>query len=127
LTGQNLEGPTNAFDTTFWETANKQNDEQATRGLRDRWTRPDATGVVVYNDPSQGLKFGDVFVNGKKQGNMREGYAGLDPATSQDLLARLTLKREVWAKAYEAEAGRPMSAAGTVAEEIAKVEKANTE
>lgn len=126
-TGQNLEGPTNAFDTTFWKKAREQDEAQGDRGLRDRWTRPDATGVVMYNDAEQDLAFGDVFVDGKKQGNMRAGYAGLDPEQSRQMLARLALPREVWAKAYETESGKPMTGAGTVDEELKRVESENTE
>ena len=48
LTGQNMEGTNNAFDTTFWNTATQQDNEQRERGgLRGRWTRPDATGLVT--------------------------------------------------------------------------------
>lgn len=127
LTGQNMEGTNNAFDTDFWNTATRQDEEQRTRGMGDRWTRKDATGVVVYNDESRGLRFGDVFLNGQKQGNLRDGYAGLDREQSNQMLARMVLPREVWAKAYESESGKPLTFAGNVDEEIAKVERTNTD
>ena len=128
LTGQNMEGTNNAFDTTFWNTAAKQDDEQRERGgLRGRWDRPDATGLVVYNDQAKGLRFGDVFVDGKKAGNIREGYGGLSEAQADEILARATLPREVIAKAYESMAGKPATMAGSLREELDKVERANTE
>lgn len=127
LTGQNLEGTSNAFDTTFWETAAKQDREQSTRGMDQRWTRPDATGVAVYNDEANGIRFGDVFLNGQKQGNLREGYAGVDREQGNEMLARMVLPREVWAKAYETEAGKPLTFAGSVEEELNRAERENTE
>lgn len=127
LTGQNMEGPNNAFDTDFWNTATQQDKESQTQGLGERWTRPDATGVVVYNDPSKGLKFGDVYANGELQGNLRDGYAGVTRDQGNEMLARLTLPREVWAKSYEQQAGKPLTAAQDLDKEIARVEKENTE
>lgn len=127
LTGQNMEGTHNAFDTTFWETARKQDEESATQGLGQRWSRPDATGVVLYNDEKQGLRFGDVWLDGQKQGNLREGYAGFTKEQSNEILARIALPREVWAKAYETEAGRPLTWAKDLDGELARVERENTE
>ena len=128
LTGQNMEGTNNAFDTTFWNTATQQDNEQRERGgLRGRWDRPDATGLVVYNDQAKGLRFGDVFVDGKNVGNVREGYGGLSEAQADEILARATLPREVIAKAYESMAGKPATMSGSLREELDKVERANTE
>ena len=36
LTGQNLEGPNNAFDTTFFDTAKRQDKESRTWGMGER-------------------------------------------------------------------------------------------
>lgn len=127
LTGQNLEGTSNAFDTSFWETAARQDREASSQGMDMRWKRADATGVAVYNDEANGIRFGDVFLNGQKQGNLREGYAGVDRNQGNEMLARMVLPREVWSKAYESEAGKPLTFAGSVEQELAKVERENTE
>lgn len=133
LTGQNLEGVTNAFDETFWRTATEQDREaeEDPRNMARRWSRPDATGVVVYDHAPSGLAFGDVFVNGVKQGNLLEGYQGATKEQGTEIMARLVLPREVWAKAYESEAadsavpgmGRALTLAGSVEEELAKERK----
>lgn len=126
-TGQNQYGPNNAFDTEFWNEATRQDQEQSTRGMADRWTRPDATGVAVYNDEANGVRFGDVYLRGQKQGNLRDGYAGMDAAASNQLLARLTLPRETVARAYQTENGKPLTFAKPLDEELARVERENTE
>src|SRR5690606_13867742 len=95
LTGQNHEGRHNAFDTDFWEAHTRQYEEQRERGLRGRFTRADATGVATYNDPTEGIAFGDVFLDGKKQGNIYAGYAGLQESDADQMMARLVLPREV--------------------------------
>lgn len=137
LTGQDMYSTANAFDTTFFATARAQDEEAQAPGARmgDRWTRKDATGVVVYNDPDKGLKFGDVFLDGVKQGNLREGYAGMDKTQGEEMLARMVLPREVWAKAYESQAlneeapgwGERLTRARSVSEELDAVAKKNTE
>lgn len=133
-TGQNPAGANNAFDTAFWDMATRQDEEQAQRGMTDRWTRPDATGVAVYNDEDQGVRFGDVYLNGQKQGNLREGYAGMDQQASNQLLARLTLPRETWERAYRSENGEPLQfiaqgeeGEGPLAGELDRVEVENTQ
>jgi hypothetical protein len=115
-TGQNLTSTGNAFDTDFWEAAARQDKEQTT--LTGRWSRPDATGVVTYDNASEGVEFGDVFVQGQKVGNAYKGYAGLTNADADEVMARLVLPREVWAKAYESEAGKPLTFAGNLSDEI---------
>src|SRR3954464_10526032 len=50
LTGQNMTGTNNAFDTTFFQTQTQQDEESATQGLGQRWKRKDATGIVGYDD-----------------------------------------------------------------------------
>lgn len=115
-TGQNLEGTENAFDTNFWNARNIQEQEQKT--LQGRWDRPDATGIVTYDSEREGNRFGDVYQNGRKVGNMYEGYAGMTTRDADEIMARLILPRETWAKAYETEAGRPLTFAGDLSDEI---------
>jgi hypothetical protein len=115
-TGQNLESTGNAFDTDFWEASARQDAEQKT--LTGRWARPDATGVVTYDNAGEGVEFGDVFVQGQKQGNVYRGYAGMTNNDADEVMARLVLPREVWARAYESEAGKPLTFAGSLSDEI---------
>ena len=127
LRGQNMEGPNNAFDTTFWKTATRQNEEANAQPMGERWRRPDATGLVVYDDRKSGLEFGDVYLNGQKQGNIFKGYGGFTDAQAYEIAARNVLSREAWARAYETEAGRPMTLSGTVVEEVEKERRKRTE
>lgn len=123
-TGQNLEGTKNAFDTSFWELSAAQDAEQKT--VNGRWQRPDATGIVTYDSDREGVKFGDVFDGGTKVGNMYEGYAGMTTSDSDEIMARLILPREVWAKAYETEAGKPLTLTGNLSHEIQRQRDLNT-
>lgn len=115
-TGQNLEGTSNAFDTNFWDVAQRQDSEQTT--MAGRWKRPDATGISVYDSEQEGVEFGDVFVGGEKAGNVYRGYGGMTNTDADEIMARLTLPREVWAKAYESESGKPLTFAGSLSEEV---------
>lgn len=128
-TGQNLAGPRNAFDTDFWNTANAQ-DEQARQEKQDlsyRWSRPDRTGVVTYDSAAQGLTFGDVYSNGRYQGNIYNGYAGLGRDDADEMMARMILPREVWANAYKQQAGRPGTLSPGLHEEIARARQERSE
>ena len=45
-----------------------------------------ATGVVTWDDDKKGLKFGDIFINGKKQGNV---YDTFDEKTANVMMSVL--------------------------------------
>ena len=127
VTGQNLEGTNNAFDTAWWDVARQQDAEQSQRGMRDRWTRSDATGIAVYDDVESGVKWGDVFSGGKRVGNLREGYAGFSKEQADDMLARIMLPAEVTKQAYAKSNGAMLTMTGSIGEEVAAQAKRNTE
>lgn len=115
-TGQNLEGPTNAFDEPFWRRMAQQDRAQTT--VAGRWKLPDATGVVTYDSDEEDVEFGDVFLDGDKVGNMYKGYGGMTETDSDQIMARLVLDPKVIAKAHERDAGRPGTLSAGLSAEI---------
>jgi hypothetical protein len=134
-TGQNTGGVRNAFDTDWWESANRQDREQTT--LLGRWSRPDADGIATYSFgqdevarpgmEKEVVKFGDVFSSGQKVGNIYEGYGGMTATDADEIMARLILPREVWAAAYETEAGKPLTFTGNLSDEIQRAATLRTQ
>lgn len=134
-TGQNLSGTENAFSNEWWDSAAAQDKEQTTQ--LGRWTREGANGIATYSYGQDGnvpagmqgerVRFGDVFVGGKNVGNVYEGYGGMTSTDADEIMARLVLPREVWAAAYETEAGRPLTFTGSLSEEIQREAQKQTE
>ena len=128
-TGQNLEGTNNAFDTDWWNRASEQDKAFQEAGQqKGRWSVPNATGIATHSFGQDGnvpaglegevVKFGDVFDNGAKVGNIYEGYGGMTVDDADEIMGRLVLPREVWAAAYQSEAGRGATMTGSLREEI---------
>ena len=137
-TGQNLSGPTNAFSNEWWDAARVQDEEWREKGeQRGRWDRSDAAGIATYSFGQDGevpsgmegekVRFGDVFSGGKVVGNVYEGYGGMTTKDADEIMARLVLPREVWAAAYETEAGQPLTFTGNLRQEIERAAAEQTE
>ena len=65
-----------------------------------------ATGVVTWDDEKKDLKFGDIFINGKKQGNV---YDTFDEKTANVMMSDFVLSREEKAREFEALRSNPES------------------
>ena len=83
----------NGWDTPFYQTFFKQQEEEAARNnLGNLYRREDFTGVVTYDGAkdAQGrtAKFGDMYDGGKLLGNVRELYSRPE---ADEILATLTL------------------------------------
>lgn len=96
-TGQNTEGINNGWSTPFFAKLIKQNEElSANGGLNTQFDRPDATGVVLWDHTSTTLDtpreyhFGDVYEDGKFQGNV---FKTFDQNTANMMMADIAFDR----------------------------------
>ena len=97
-TGGNIEDIENGWNTPFYDTMFKQRDEAAQAGtLNTLYERPDFTGIVT-TDTKGDKKFGDIFQNGQRQGNIYEDQ-GYDKVSADWIMGRLLLDKTVFAKA----------------------------
>lgn len=101
-TGGNIEDIENGWNTPFYDTMFKQRDEAAQAGtLNTLYERPDFTGIVT-TDTKGDKKFGDIFQNGQRQGNIYEDQ-GYDKVSADWIMGRLLLDKTVFAKAQTPE------------------------
>lgn len=125
--GQYVMGQGNGWDTRFMADSMKQFEEQQAKALEtgdfsvlyDRFDRDDATGVVAWDDPEKGLKFGDVYSEGKLVGNLYKDY---DRKTANLMMAEHVLDPETKQQIFS-----DMGRDGWLEEEITKVQAANTD
>ena len=111
--GANANGTENGWDTRFYNQMIRQTqawEQKAFDADRasvfysqfDPGAETDgygATGVVTWDDEKKGLKFGDIFVNGKKRGNV---YDTFDEKTANVMMGDFVLSREEKAQAFDA-------------------------
>lgn len=109
--GANAEGTENGWNTDFYNQMMRQTqyweqkafDEERSSlfySQFDPGANVDgyaATGVVTWDDERKDLTFGDIFVNGKKQGNV---YDTFDRQTADVMMSDFTLGREEKARAF---------------------------
>ncbi len=93
----------NGYDTPFYATMFRQQQEAADEGsLGDLYKRRDFTGIVTYDGQTDALnqqaKFGDVYESGRKVGNLYDQY---DKPTADNIMADLTLDPKTRAEAYK--------------------------
>lgn len=89
-TGGNTAGTRNGWDTEFFNTMVRQQNEAADAGQStlDLYGRSDFTGIIAA-DGAGSFKFGDVYENGKVTGNMLDGTAGFEKADALQVLGQL--------------------------------------
>ena len=84
LTGGQLGGMANGYDTPFYRTMFSQMEEAAAEGMSGKgvYARKDYTGIIGHDameDRKVGLeasgKFGDIFENGRRVGNLYDSYS----------------------------------------------------
>ena len=84
LTGGQLGGMANGFDTPFYRTMFSQMEEAAAEGMSGKgvYARKDYTGIIGHDameNRKVGLeasgKFGDIFENGRRVGNLYDSYS----------------------------------------------------
>ncbi|UVG34233.1 hypothetical protein SEA_HANNABELLA_27 [Microbacterium phage Hannabella] len=103
-TGGNIEDIENSWNTPFYQKYFEQIDESTKRGdLFNLYDRDDFTGVVTRDQKSQNTKhddykFGDIYQNGVKQGNLYDGTT-YDQHGADWIMGRLTLDSKVFAEA----------------------------
>ena len=124
--GANSKGTENGWDTNFYNLMMKQSDVWSQRafdedrasvffsqfdpGADTEGAKP--TGVVTWDDEKKDLRFGDIFVNGKKQGNV---YDTFDQKTADTMMSDFVLTREEKGREFKALRGDPDALAMAVA------------
>lgn len=105
-TGGQLGDQANGFDTPFYRTMFSQMEEESNQGRSagDLYGRKDYTGIVLHdamNGRSVGLesgaKFGDIFENGKRVGNIRTDFS---EAEGNIILSQLMFQPKEQAELY---------------------------
>ena len=119
----------NGYDTPFYATMFRQQQEAADAGeLGDLYRRKDFTGIVTYDGQkdaaNQDARFGDVYESGRKVGNLYDQY---DKPTADNIMADLTLDPQTRSKAYEALQGGHASAVSDEVERMRDQTTANNE
>lgn len=112
-TGANAGGTENGWNTDFYNQMIKQSNVWQQKAFdEDRasvfFSQFDpgadtdgykATGVVTWDDEKKDLRFGDIFVNGKKQGNV---YDTFDAKTADTMMSDFVMTREEKGREFEA-------------------------
>ena len=110
--GANAEGTENGWNTDFYNQMMRQTNVWEQKAFDenrasvffsqfDPGSQTDgykATGVVTWDDEKRGLRFGDIFVNGKKQGNV---YDTFDEKTANVMMSDFTMSREEKGRAFD--------------------------
>lgn len=118
--GANAKGTENGWNTDFYNQMIKQTNVWSQKAMDAErasvfYSQFDpgaetegygATGVVTWDDDKKGLKFGDIFVNGKKQGNV---YDTFDEKTANVMMSDFVLSREEKGREFEALRSNPES------------------
>lgn len=90
----------NGWNTPFYQQMFEQQREQQEKGdLHNLYGRQDYTGIATWDQTvgSRDVKFGDVYENGRKVGNLYEQY---DRPTADKMLAQLTLDADTQKRVY---------------------------
>ena len=94
--GANSESTRNGYDTKFYREFRDQQNAAVDKGtLATFFDQKDATGIVTYDQGRH--KFGDVYENGERVGNLYDTY---DESTADLILADLTLSSDVKLHAF---------------------------
>lgn len=101
LSGGNIASTQNGWNTDFvkrfwdsyWGSEEKPVDDQTRHNY---WDTPTATGVVLADQGQH--KFGDIYDNGKKQGNVYDAY---DEVTADLMMSQLVLSAQEQAAAKD--------------------------
>ena len=108
------------WNTPFYRKMFAQQNEEAAKGAAgDPYGRKDYTGVVTQD--VDGKKFGDVWEDGKRKGNLYDSY---DKDTADQMMAQLTLDPTTQRKVYAKQANDPEAISKAVQ---ARREEANKE
>jgi hypothetical protein len=117
-TGANAGGTENGWNTDFYNQMIKQSNVWQQKAFdEDRasvfFSQFDpgadtegykATGVVTWDDEKKDLRFGDIFVNGQKQGNV---YDTFDAKTADTMMSDFVMTREEKGREFEALRSNP--------------------
>lgn len=74
LTGQNLDGQENGWDTKFYNDFVNGYGEARSRGEGRRYFAERNTGVALWDDAKGSFRFGDTFVSGEFKGNVYDQF-----------------------------------------------------
>lgn len=104
FTGGNTEDTANGWNTPFFEKMFSQHQRAVDEGKTGSFfDYKDATGIVTYDHgrtadgKNNRHRFGDVYEDGKRVGNVYESY---DPATADMLMAQLTIDPKALPKIF---------------------------
>ena len=104
-TGGRNGGTENGFQTDFYNRMYEQRDRYLESGnLRDWYEDEELTGVATWNQQSKrhgDVKFGDVFENGVKVGNLLDGSSGYSENEAYTLLGDLVLDSKTRSEIYQ--------------------------
>lgn len=90
----------NGWNTPFYQQMFEQQKEQQEKGnLHQLYGRQDYTGIATWDQKvgERDVKYGDVYENGRKVGNLYEQY---DRPTADKMLAQLTLDADTQKRVY---------------------------
>ena len=105
--GGQLGSTENGWNTPFYQQMFEQQTQEQERGnLHNLYARQDYTGIATWDQTVGGrdVKYGDVWENGRKVGNVYEQY---DVVTADKMLAQLTLDADTQRRVYSESARNP--------------------
>ena len=124
-TGGQGGGVANGWNTDFYDTMFKQQEEELEKGSLGSWySRKDYTGVATWDGSKDAagrtIQFGDVYEGGVYRGNLLDEKSGYDKANGYQILAQiLDIDPEAERRAYQGLRDNPKSVEELV-EEVRK-------
>ena len=103
MTGGRWGDVANGWNSPFYQKMFQQRQEREEAGTLGSWYDDQKfTGIATYDYKGQrNVRFGDIYQDGIKQGNIFDRDSGYDETSAYSALAQLTLDKKTQAKVYK--------------------------